>query len=153
MNRVKLLSAAALLLTTFAGPVMAEGGHGHGGGGMAMSGGASQSVGARAAPSGGAAVAPSAGTFGGGMRGSSANTATGSMVRGDSGRNFASGGGERGERHEHRGHDGRFAFGAGFGYPYGYDNSYAYYDGDCYLVRRRVMTPYGWRLRRVQVCD
>jgi hypothetical protein len=23
----------------------------------------------------------------------------------------------------------------------------------CYLVRRRVMTPYCWRLRRVQVCD
>ena len=38
------------------------------------------------------------------------------------------------------------------GYPYGYD-SYAYDNGGCYLVRQRVMTPYGWRLRRVQVCD
>jgi hypothetical protein len=41
---------------------------------------------------------------------------------------------------------------AGYGYSSGYD-SYAYDNGGCYLVRRRVMTPYGWRLRRVQVCD
>jgi hypothetical protein len=40
----------------------------------------------------------------------------------------------------------------GYGYSSGYD-SYAYDDGGCYLVRQRVMTPYGWRLRRVQVCD
>ena len=41
-----------------------------------------------------------------------------------------------------------------YGYPYGYGyDSYAYDDGGCYLVRRRVMTPYGWRLRRVQVCN
>jgi hypothetical protein len=48
------------------------------------------------------------------------------------------------------------AYGA-YGYPYGYDSyaydSNAYDDGGCYLVRRRVMTSYGWRLRRVQVCD
>jgi hypothetical protein len=45
------------------------------------------------------------------------------------------------------------AYGA-YGYPYGYGyDSYAYDNGGCYLVRRRVMTPYGWRLRRVQVCD
>jgi hypothetical protein len=45
------------------------------------------------------------------------------------------------------------AYGA-YGYPYGYGyDSYAYDDGGCYLVRRRVMTPYGWRLRRVQVCN
>ena len=25
-------------------------------------------------------------------------------------------------------------------------------NGGCYLVRRRVMTRYGWRIRRVQVC-
>ena len=97
MNRVKLLSAAAVLLTAFAGPVMAEGGHGHGGGGMAMSGGAGQSVGG--APHLLAKrlsrLLPERSEAG---EGSSANTATGSMVRGDSGRNFASGGGERGER-------------------------------------------------------
>jgi hypothetical protein len=47
-----------------------------------------------------------------------------------------------------------YAYGGyGYGYPYGY-NSYAYDDGGgCYLVRRRVMTLYGWHLRRVQVCD
>ena len=48
---------------------------------------------------------------------------------------------------------GGFGFGiGGYGYPYGYGG---YYDdgGGCYLVRQRVMTPYGPRLRRVQVCD
>jgi hypothetical protein len=58
------------------------------------------------------------------------------------------------------------AFGIGLGYglygPYGYYDDYydypyyadAYYDdGGCYLVQRRVLTPYGWRLRRVQVCS
>jgi hypothetical protein len=41
----------------------------------------------------------------------------------------------------------------GYGYGPGYD-SYAYDDdGGCYLVRQRVMTPYGWRFRRVQVCN
>ena len=42
----------------------------------------------------------------------------------------------------------------GYGYPYGYGG---YYDNDdeggCYLVRRRAMTRYGWRIRRVQICD
>ncbi len=31
------------------------------------------------------------------------------------------------------------------------DNDY-YDDGGCYVVRRRVMTRYGWRVRPVQVC-
>ena len=34
---------------------------------------------------------------------------------------------------------------------YGYDDGYDY--GGCYVVQQRVMTPYGWRLRPVQVCD
>ena len=41
-----------------------------------------------------------------------------------------------------------------YGYPYaagyGYDDYYG--DGGCYVVRQRVLTPYGWRLRPVQVC-
>ena len=42
-------------------------------------------------------------------------------------------------------------------YDYGYDDPYVYSDayqddGDCYVVQRRVHTPYGWRLRPVQVC-
>jgi len=56
-----------------------------------------------------------------------------------------------GWHHGRHGHGGRFAVGAGYGYPY--YNSYAYSEGDCYLVRRRVLTRVGWRVRRVQVCD
>lgn len=55
--------------------------------------------------------------------------------------------------------------GAGFGlglYPYGYYGGYypyaGYYpyegdEGVCYAVRRRVMTRYGWRTRRVSICE
>src|SRR5437762_1170206 len=42
-----------------------------------------------------------------------------------------------------------------YGYPYygSYDDSYYYGDsGGCYIVRRSVLTPYGWRIRPVQVC-
>jgi hypothetical protein len=49
--------------------------------------------------------------------------------------------------------------GRGFGFfgPYAYGD-YPYYYGDdfeggCYLVTRRVLTRYGWRRRRVEVCD
>jgi hypothetical protein len=52
------------------------------------------------------------------------------------------------------------AYGA-YGYPYGYGGYYGspyaysdyYDDGGCYLVRQRIWTSYGWRVRRVQVCD
>jgi hypothetical protein len=41
---------------------------------------------------------------------------------------------------------------ADYGYPY-YADGDSYYDGDgCYVVRRRVHTLYGWRIRPVQVC-
>jgi hypothetical protein len=36
-------------------------------------------------------------------------------------------------------------------YPYAYNDDY-YDDGGCYVVRRRVHTRYGWRVRRVEVC-
>ncbi len=56
--------------------------------------------------------------------------------------------------HDHdrgRDRDGRgFGFGIYPGYDYGYYD-YGYNDG-CYQVRR-VLTRYGWRLRRVWVCD
>ena len=91
----------------------------------------------------------------------SANFGASSFARGPS-RNFAQGGGWQRERREgwrggRRGWGGPglafgLGYGYGYGYPYGY-NSYAYYDGDCYLIRRRVLTPFGWRIRRVQVCD
>ena len=39
-----------------------------------------------------------------------------------------------------------------YGYPYyaGYDDYYG--DSGCYIIRRSVRTPYGWRIRPVQVC-
>ena len=92
---------------------------------------------------------------GGTVRGDSGRTFSGDRgtVRGDSGRTFATDGGRYsgGWHHGRHGHGGRFAIGAGYGYPY--YNSYAYSEGDCYLVRRRVLTRVGWRVRRVQVCD
>jgi len=47
-------------------------------------------------------------------------------------------------------------FGLGWGlglYPYGYGGYYPYYGdaGVCYAVRERVMTRYGWRIRRVSI--
>ena len=41
-----------------------------------------------------------------------------------------------------------------YGYPYygDYADAYYYGDGGCYIVRRSVLTPYGWRIRPVQVC-
>jgi hypothetical protein len=56
------------------------------------------------------------------------------------------------------------AIGFGLGYGlYGYDYGYPYYadygyddyygDGGCYIVRQRLLTPYGWRLRPIQVCN
>ena len=40
-------------------------------------------------------------------------------------------------------------------YPYGYGGYYPYYGdaGVCYAVRQRVMTRYGWRIRRVSICE
>jgi len=55
-----------------------------------------------------------------------------------------------------RGRGGGFGFGVGLGlYPDYYSGYYPYYgdEGGCYLVRQRVMTRYGWRIRRVQVCE
>ena len=42
----------------------------------------------------------------------------------------------------------------GFGVgPYAYYDDYPYYyDEGCYIVRHRVLTRYGWRIRPVQVC-
>lgn len=42
------------------------------------------------------------------------------------------------------------------GYDPYYDYGYGYSDvdyGGCYVVRQRVMTPWGWRLRNVEVCE
>lgn len=49
-------------------------------------------------------------------------------------------------------------YGYGYGYPYYAvpdDYGPAYNDGygGCYVARKRVMTPSGWRYRRVDVCE
>jgi len=36
---------------------------------------------------------------------------------------------------------------------YGYDSGYDYGDGGCYVVQQQVMTPYGWSLQPIQVCN
>jgi hypothetical protein len=73
---------------------------------------------------------------------------------------FAGGGFHGGRFHGggfHGGFHRRAIVGFGFGpyydgyYPYAYDDSY-YGDGGCYLLRRRVHTRHGWRIRPVQVC-
>lgn len=53
----------------------------------------------------------------------------------------------------HHGFHNRAFVGFGIG-PYAYYDDYYpyYYDDGCYLVRHRVLTHYGWRIRRVQVC-
>jgi hypothetical protein len=44
---------------------------------------------------------------------------------------------------------GPYYYGGG---PY-YASGPAYYGPECYWTRHRVWTGYGWRLRRVRVCD
>lgn len=68
----------------------------------------------------------------------------------------AAGGGHYGGGH-HRHYGGIGIYAPYFGYGVGYDDYPYYYndyyeDGGCYLVRRRVLTRYGWHIRRVQVC-
>jgi hypothetical protein len=70
------------------------------------------------------------------------------------------GGGFRGGGFDGGGFRGRGAgFGLGLGlglYPYyGYGGYWPYYgdEGVCYVVRQRVLTRYGWRIRRVSVCE
>jgi hypothetical protein len=60
--------------------------------------------------------------------------------------------------HHGGGFHGRGFHGAGFGlgFPYyGYGGYYPYYGdlGVCYEVRQRVLKPYGWRIRRVSICE
>lgn len=45
---------------------------------------------------------------------------------------------------------GPYGYYGGYGYPY-YDDYYAD-EGGCYVVRRRIHTPHGWRIRPVEVC-
>jgi hypothetical protein len=45
---------------------------------------------------------------------------------------------------------GPYGYGGGYG-PY-YDGGYYADEGGCYVVRQRIRTPYGWRIRPVEVC-
>jgi hypothetical protein len=174
MNKVKLLGATAILVTALSASAFAQekgvgaGGGGSAGGGAAVSGPAGGSSGGGASVSGRGSVGSSGGgiavngrasqdrSFEGGagapsargevrsgsMRTGSSNIGTSGVVRDRGDRTFATNRGDDGRWHRH-GRGGRFGVGV--------YNSYAY--GDCYLVRKRVLTPYGWRVRRVQVCD
>jgi hypothetical protein len=64
---------------------------------------------------------------------------------------FARGGGFRGGGFR----GGGFGLGLGLYGPYGYGGYYPYYGdaGVCYETRQRVKTRYGWRIRRVSVCE
>jgi hypothetical protein len=59
----------------------------------------------------------------------------------------------------HHGFGPRFGFGFGpyVGYPYYYGGPSYYADiepeGGCYVTRKRVHTPRGWRVRKVEVCE
>ena len=76
---------------------------------------------------------------------------TSALARGGGGHGFG-GGGFRGGGFRGGGFRG---FGLGL-YPYyGYGGYWPYYgdEGVCYAVRQRVKTRYGWRIRRVSVCE
>jgi hypothetical protein len=75
---------------------------------------------------------------------------TSALARGGGGHG---GGGFHGGGFHHGGFRGAgFGLGLGLGY---YDGYYPYYGdvGVCYVVRQRVMTRYGWRIRRVSICE
>jgi hypothetical protein len=114
---------------------------GHGGGGFHGFGGGSAAI------SGG-------GTFRSAAIGASVPAAV--VGRGT----FAANGFRAGAFHHGFHHRRAFVFGA-FAGPYAYyDDYYPYYvnddtyydDGGCYIVRQRVHTRHGWRMRPVQVC-
>jgi hypothetical protein len=168
MNGVLISTGTALFigLATITSAVSAEkGGGGGGGGGFSHGGGGG----------GGAGFSHGGGGSGGGVAGSMARggsfsasgggfsaAARGGSVNGNAG-NFNGGNtmsfrGDsrmgRMEQDHDRGRDhGRFRGpGFAFGYYPGYDyNTYDYNDG-CYQLRE-VPTRYGWRWRRVWVCD
>ena len=165
------LASAAMLIPDAAS---ARGGFGGGGGGFHGGGGFGGGF------HGGGFRGGGMGMGGGGFR--AAGIGGGGFPRPDRGRRFPSSGvagrwisrrrcrnGFHGGYHRGFPHR-RFPFGAAavgvgfgygyyngyydYGYPYygSYDDSYYYGDSGCYIVRRSVLTPYGWRIRPVQVC-
>jgi hypothetical protein len=99
------------------------------------------------------ASSTSALAFGGGHGGGHGGFGGGGHGFGGGGRGF--GGGFRGGGFRGAGIGLGLGLGLGYyGYPY-YGGYYPYYEdeGVCYVVRQRVMTRYGWRIRRVSVCE
>jgi hypothetical protein len=89
---------------------------------------------------------------GGGHGGGGGGHGFGGGGHGFGGHGFGGGG------HGFGGFHGRGFRGGGFGfgfYPGFYDDYYPYYEDQtaCYVVRQRVMTRRGWRVRRVEVCE
>lgn len=89
-------------------------------------------------------------------------SSTAALARGGHGGGGFHGGGFHGGFHGGGFRGGGFGLGLGlgllpygYGYPYGYGGYYPYYGdaGVCYAVRQRVMTRYGWRIRRVSICE
>jgi len=87
-------------------------------------------------------------------------SSTAAVARGGGGGGHGGGGGGHGFGGGGHGFGGGFrgfrggGFGYGF-YPGYYDGYYPYYEDEtsCYVVRQRVMTRRGWRVRRVEVCE
>lgn len=99
-------------------------------------------------------AASARGGGGGGMGGHGGGGMGGHAVMGGGGGSFRSAGvhGGFGGGSFHGGFHRRGFVGFGVG-PYAYYDDYPYYyDDGCYIVRHRVMTRYGWRIRPVQVC-
>jgi hypothetical protein len=78
-----------------------------------------------------------------------AASSTSALAHGSGGHGGGGHGGFHGGGFHHGGFRGAgFGLGLGLGY-------YPYYGdaGVCYAVRQRVMTRYGWRIRRVSICE
>jgi hypothetical protein len=91
-------------------------------------------------------------------------SSTAALARGGGGGGGHGGGGGGGGGHGFGGggfrgggfRGGGFGFGFYPGFYYGgYPGYYPYYEdeGGCYLVRQRIKTRHGWRIRRVEVCE
>ncbi len=144
------------------------GGHGGGGGfGGGHGGGFGGGRGFGGGGFGGAGFAARSGSFGSSFARSTAIGAAGvgAGVAGFHGARIATGNFNHGVWHGgfHHGfrHGRRFFVAGGFWGPGYYDDYYDYpyytaddyyYNGGCYVVRERVHTRYGWRIRPVQVC-
>jgi len=118
-------------------------------------GAATTVTGAMAAPHGGGGHGGGGGHFGGGHFGGG-HFGGGHFGGGHFGGGARFGGGAHFGGHFGGGHFGHFA-GRGFGYGAIFPGIglYAYepYYGGCYTRRHWVLTPHGWVLRRIWICD